>query len=182
MSVYLRWTSGDSRSAAVPIRITYNGGFKDTLIDMRKQGGLWNWLGTFSFVEGKDGGLQLSTTGTTGYVIADAARFSIRNLSTGTSSLSRVTKPVAISLAPNPFNPSLQIRYYLVEKTRLVFQVYSLEGKIIKTLKSGEIGKGNHLLAWDDRDATGKTVSNGVYLISLKTPGFKTSLKVVHHK
>ncbi|MDB4055846.1 hypothetical protein N9496_07675, partial [Akkermansiaceae bacterium] len=73
--VYLHWTSGSNRAANAPVAINHSGGTFNTTVDQTSNGSQWNLLGTFSFNAGSAGNLVLSTTGTSGFVIADAARF-----------------------------------------------------------------------------------------------------------
>jgi len=73
--VYVRWTSGSNRATNVPLEITHDGGqTHTTTLDQTSGGGQWNHIGTFAFASGTGDHIVLSTTGTNGYVIADAVK------------------------------------------------------------------------------------------------------------
>ena len=71
--VYLRWTANPNRATNVPITVHYQGGSASFSVDETVNGGTWFLLGRFNFAAGTNGDLLIETTGTTGYVIADAA-------------------------------------------------------------------------------------------------------------
>jgi hypothetical protein len=75
-AVYMRWRShNNALSAAVPVDITYQGGSITRTVNQQQNGGEWVYLGAFPFAKGATGNVLVRTTGTTGYVIADAFRF-----------------------------------------------------------------------------------------------------------
>jgi len=47
----------------------------------------------------------------------------------------------------------------------LTVTVYNTRGQAVRTLVSGERTAGSHVLSWDGRDATGRGVASGVYLV-----------------
>lgn len=177
--VYLRWTSADSRATAVPMRITYDGGIRDTTVNMQRQGSKWVRLGVFPFLSGGGGSVGLSTTGTTGYVIADAARFSLCDSGAMLSSRPGGVVPAALRVAPNPFNPELQIILSLAEKTCAVVNVYSADGHFVKRLAAGELARGTHSIVWDGRDAAAKKIGTGLYIVSMESTGWRKTVKVL---
>lgn len=73
--VFARWTSGTNRASNVPMDIVWSGGTESVQVDQKSNGGAWISLGTYSFNAGSSGNVLISTTGTNGYVIADAVRF-----------------------------------------------------------------------------------------------------------
>jgi hypothetical protein len=73
--VYIRWTQHENRATNVPVKIAYAGGAFDTTVNQRTDGGKWVYLGSFSLNAGAAGSVEISTTGTDGYVIADAVLF-----------------------------------------------------------------------------------------------------------
>lgn len=73
--VYLRWTSHTNRATNVPIDISHSTGTTTRTVDQRTLGGQWVSQGTYSFSAGTAGSLLIRTTGTNGYVIADAAKW-----------------------------------------------------------------------------------------------------------
>jgi len=74
--VYAMWNSaGSDRATNVPFAITYAGGTDNVVKNQNLNGGQWNLLGTYTFNAGTGGNVLITTTGTNGYVIADAVRF-----------------------------------------------------------------------------------------------------------
>ena len=71
--VYLRWTAGTNRANNVPVTITHSGGSSTVVVNQRLNNGVWMTLGVFPFAAGSSGNIRIDTTGTNGYVIADAA-------------------------------------------------------------------------------------------------------------
>ena len=73
--VFARWTAGASRAANVPFDILHNGTTDTVTVNEQANNGVWVLLGTFSFAAGAGGNVTVRTTGTNGYVIADAVEF-----------------------------------------------------------------------------------------------------------
>jgi hypothetical protein len=69
---------------------------------------------------------------------------------------------------PNPFNPNTAIQFAIPEAQEVEIAVYSLTGQKIVTLAKSFMEQGIHQVAWDGKDAQGKTVSSGVYIYQLK--------------
>lgn len=73
-AVYAWWPAGSNRSTAAPYIINYNGGTANVKVNQQINGGKWNLLGTWNFVNGKN--VQLSCWAASGYnVMADAIKF-----------------------------------------------------------------------------------------------------------
>jgi hypothetical protein len=74
-NVYARWTVGPTRATNVPFFVTWNGGSATISENEQINNGTWVLLGTWNFAAGTSGSVQVRTTGTNGYVIADAVEF-----------------------------------------------------------------------------------------------------------
>lgn len=80
--------------------------------------------------------------------------------------------PASFSLfqnRPNPFNPDTEIEFYLNETGFTELKIFNINGKLVKTLISGETDKGFGSVVWDGRDNSGRSVSSGVYYYLLKS-------------
>ncbi len=78
--------------------------------------------------------------------------------------------PTSFSLAqnfPNPFNPTTEIVYHLPARGEVTLKVYTLLGIEITTLAAGEHERGTFLARWDGRDAAGRILSSGTYLVRM---------------
>jgi hypothetical protein len=73
--ILLQWTSHENRATNVPVVLNHSGGTETITVNMRQNGGSWQSLGEFTFSAGQDGYVEIQTTGTDGYVIADAVAF-----------------------------------------------------------------------------------------------------------
>jgi hypothetical protein len=73
--VFARWTAHTSRATNVPIDINHAGGATTQMVDQKVNGGQWRSLGIYTFNAGTAGNVLIRTTGTNGYVVADAVRF-----------------------------------------------------------------------------------------------------------
>jgi len=74
--VYARWTSSTDRAQDASYTINYSGGSETILVNQQLNGGKWNLLGTYYFVQGTSGNIVLGNRSSSeGYlVIADAIR------------------------------------------------------------------------------------------------------------
>ncbi len=83
--VFLRWTEHQNRSNAVPIDIAHTNGLTFLYVDQRKNGGKWNYLGTYHFPKGRYGFVNIRGV-TSGAAVADAALFERVDIPTGLGS------------------------------------------------------------------------------------------------
>jgi hypothetical protein len=80
---------------------------------------------------------------------------------------------------PNPFNPETQITYHLPEATDVVLKVFNLLGDEIRTLVNTKNEAGIHHVIWNGKDAKGREVSSGVYLLKIQAGNFQMNRKMV---
>lgn len=77
--------------------------------------------------------------------------------------------PMALSTrvlaAPNPFNPTTQIRFDVPMHGAVTLDVHDLRGRRISRLVESELPAGRHTRIWDGTDQQGRTVATGVYLL-----------------
>ena len=70
---------------------------------------------------------------------------------------------------PNPFNASVQIPFAVWQaNTPVELTVHDVLGRAVRTLTSGTVVAGRHVLHWDGRNAAGELVGNGAYLVQLR--------------
>jgi subtilisin family serine protease/peptidase E len=68
------YTAGSNRASNVPVDVIHAAGTSTVILNQRLGGGAWFSLGVFSFDTGTAGRVRIRTTGTDGFVIADAIR------------------------------------------------------------------------------------------------------------
>jgi len=72
-----------------------------------------------------------------------------------------------LSCYPNPFKNNINIKFNIHEDSFAELTVYNMKGKLVNTLCSKNLNKGNQLLTWNGRDLNGKEVNAGTYLVCL---------------
>ncbi len=65
---------------------------------------------------------------------------------------------------PNPFNPTTNISFDLVEHSPTEVTVWNMLGQKVATLYSGELPAGRHTLTFEARSENGNTLPSGVYI------------------
>ncbi len=81
---------------------------------------------------------------------------------------------------PNPFQSATEIRFSLPEAAGTRLHVFDLRGRLVRELLDGsDQPAGEHRVQWDGRDASGRTVSPGVYFYRLTTPQHVQARKVI---
>ena len=75
-----------------------------------------------------------------------------------------------LSLTPNPFAATTVISFMTERPGLPSVRVFDLSGRLVRTLADGEMGAGEHTLVWDARDAAGRTLPPGVYVLHVTTP------------
>ena len=81
--------------------------------------------------------------------------------------------------APNPFNPSTTIRFYVPERYAVSLDVYDASGRLVKRLTEGSRDKGMHSVSWDGRDAAGHEAGSGMYFARLRAGKEVQSRKMI---
>jgi len=83
------------------------------------------------------------------------------------SQATSVEVPEAFQLGanyPNPFNPQTTISFALPQAETVRLAIYSLDGRLVRTLINGERQAGNHDVTWNGRDDAGRAVATGTYM------------------
>lgn len=79
-------------------------------------------------------------------------------------------RPVPLA-TPNPFRTSTTFSAHLDTPGRVVLNIFSPEGRQVRSLVNGELAAGTHRVAWDGRDAHGRALPAGVYFVRLRLDG-----------
>ena len=72
---------------------------------------------------------------------------------------------------PNPFNPSTAINYALPGAGHATLRIYSLGGRLVRSLVDRQLAPGRYTAVWDGRDDSGDAVVSGVYFYRLVVRG-----------
>src|SRR6185295_19369607 len=74
--------------------------------------------------------------------------------------------PILVIASPNPFNPETMISYTVNGSGLVTMKIYSVDGRLVRTLKQGEdTPAGTHGVAWNGTDDGGRHVSSGIYFV-----------------
>jgi len=80
---------------------------------------------------------------------------------------------------PNPFNPVTTIRFSLPVNSKVILNVYDINGRKIRTLLNQKKAAGFYEIKWDGKNDQGANVASGLYLYQLKTSGKVLSRKML---
>lgn len=62
---------------------------------------------------------------------------------------------------------------------RVALEIYSLEGRLLKTLLNQRFSPGHYSATWDGTDLTGRRVSSGTYFIKFVAGEYRIVKKAV---
>lgn len=80
---------------------------------------------------------------------------------------------------PNPFNPGTMIEYTLPVRSRVVIDIYDVQGRLIRRLVDSVMDEGPHSAPWDGLNASGRRVGSGVYFYRLAAGGSRLTRTMV---
>ena len=72
---------------------------------------------------------------------------------------------------PNPFNPSTTISFSLSQDARASVEVYTVDGRHVRTLTNEDFTAGTHQVIWTGTDSGDRPMASGTYLYRLTTDG-----------
>jgi hypothetical protein len=82
--------------------------------------------------------------------------------------------------APNPFNPTTTLRYYLPAACEVTLSIYDASGRLVATLVNRERQEaGQHSGIWPGLDSRGEAVPSGVYFSVLAAGKERLSKKMI---
>jgi len=80
---------------------------------------------------------------------------------------------------PNPFNPSTKIEFELKSAGPVKLFLYDLTGRRVSVLADGRREAGKHTVTWEGKDASGRSVSGGLYIVRIEAGNFKQTKKLL---
>ena len=97
------------------------------------------------------------------------------------------TETVLLSNYPNPFNPETWIPYQLSEASNVTVSIYSVDGKLVRTLTLGHQLAGiyqsrSRAAYWDGRNSFGERVASGLYFYTFTAGDFTATRKMLIRK
>lgn len=138
--------------------------------------GTTSWLVDSSLSEGTYFWRSYADDGTERGPTMDVASFVVE--STGLDEINTG----ALSLRqpqPNPFRTEATLSFEVPVASRVSFSLYSVDGRLVRTLVDGPAGPGSVDVVWDGRDERGLEVGSGLYFMRLDVDGEIRRGKVV---
>lgn len=80
---------------------------------------------------------------------------------------------------PNPFNPSTVISFQLPVSSEVWLVIFSITGRLVRTLLKGQNASGTHSVVWDATDDNGTQVASGVYVYRIQAGRFTAQKKLL---
>lgn len=111
-----------------------------------------------------------TTTATGAIPIIATGTFKIKNTGPGA--------PVSAFASPNPFNPETAVSYTMQQSGRVSIRIYSIEGRLVKTLRDEFTSAGTHEVRWNGMDNAGRQVPSGMYFVKTETANGSSIFKL----
>ncbi len=83
------------------------------------------------------------------------------------------------SVSPCPFQGRMEARYILARSSVVRARVYSIDGALVRYLLDYPFENGTHSFKWDGRDAQGRDVAAGAYVLTINTDDEQAIRRVV---
>lgn len=74
---------------------------------------------------------------------------------------------------PNPFNPETRIGFTIKETGIVMLTVFNVKGERVRTLMSGRLNAGSHMVIWDGKDDSGNMLPSGLYIYTLRVNNYE---------
>jgi hypothetical protein len=83
---------------------------------------------------------------------------------------------------PNPVTFGTSIDYAIPRSERVVMTIYDVSGRVVRQLVNADRKVGKYSVHWDGRNASGRRVSGGMYLVRIKAGNFTATRKLMFMK
>jgi hypothetical protein len=100
-------------------------------------------------------------------------------LTTGVDDPARAPGFTFASPAPNPAQGPVTLRFALPNSAHVKLEIYDVAGRRVRAIANGDEATGEHDIAWDQRDDSGRVVSAGLYFARMEVKGHVLTQKLV---
>ncbi len=83
-----------------------------------------------------------------------------------------------ITLSPNPFHELLSIGFTIPEASNVQVDIYSISGRVVRSIKPGTLCAGSHSFTWDGTSDSGAPLVQGIYFVRMTSSAGATTRKV----
>ncbi|MEA1973605.1 MAG: T9SS type A sorting domain-containing protein [Candidatus Cloacimonadota bacterium] len=87
--------------------------------------------------------------------------------------------PENLKIYPNPFNPKVNISFFVSQNQNATIEIFNQKGQLVKTVFSGELQNGVNNFFWNGIDENSNSVSSGIYFSKIITNEFNRINKIV---
>jgi hypothetical protein len=89
------------------------------------------------------------------------------------------TKQLLVSIEPNPFNPSTEIKFSVARQAEVDLTILNVAGEVIRRLVANQTyGRGVHVVAWNGKNEMGIPVASGIYICNVEV-GHQVELRAM---
>lgn len=92
------------------------------------------------------------------------------------------SKCTLIQNYPNPFKSTTTIKFTLPKEAFVALEICNVKGKVLKVLENGVLKSGYHTVSFNGMDNTKQPLSNGVYILRLKTDEYIETREIIISK
>ena len=125
----------------------------------------YNYLGTSSMAVTRDGYVWLGTNEGIVRINPDSLKSTIL---TNVDTALPMNFTHEVCCYPNPFNSTTTIKFKLGRQGYVEVNIYSVTGQHVKKVLSENLEAGIHLARWNGTNRSGRVVSSGIYIASIK--------------
>jgi len=83
---------------------------------------------------------------------------------------------------PNPFIQETTLRYSIYKDTNVKISIFNIKGQLVKTLLNSKMKSGTFSTGWNGTDSHNKTVTSGVYFLTIEADNNKIIKKLLLSK
>lgn len=90
--------------------------------------------------------------------------------------------PNALSVTgvhPNPFNPTTKIHFELPRDARVIVDIYSVDGRLVRTIDGGVMSAGGASLTFNGLDDSGRRVASGAFFARVRAGAEVSVIKMM---
>ncbi len=80
---------------------------------------------------------------------------------------------------PNPFNASTTIDFDIRSPGRVRIEIFSSDGRLVRTLSEGHFDSGSHSVVWNSNNNSGAPAPSGIYMIRMTASANTASRKIL---
>jgi flagellar hook assembly protein FlgD len=80
---------------------------------------------------------------------------------------------------PNPFNTTTYIRYGIPEYSRVVVNIYDIQGKLIDRIINQQQKAGWYRIHWAGLNRNGEQLSSGIYFLQIQAKDYSARKKML---